>query len=181
MVGRLLWQDFTRRLAKLPRAFKAASAGVAFCWLQCLSAHAEAQLTVGWGEGTLPGWHGLFATNTGDGPIVIKSIELNDRPDCRLVYFDLAKSDLPDPRALARINFGWVTVVTTMRMFNLPIFFSQKKLAELPGAASSDPVLQVGESVGIGKHADCPTVVRATFDTDSGPIQIEFDPPFTPR
>ncbi|RWH69170.1 hypothetical protein [Mesorhizobium sp.] len=139
-------------------------------------AFADAELTMGWGEGTLPGWKGLFVMNTGDEPILIKSIELNGRSECQLLALDPAKNDLS---ALGKVDIGWVYMSATLALDNPHTLFLPEQLMTGSGAISYDVTVQVGESIGIMKHLDCPTVVRATIETDSGPIEIKFDKPYT--
>ncbi|MES0171901.1 hypothetical protein [Mesorhizobium sp. M0006] len=139
-------------------------------------AFADEELTMGWGEGTVPGWKGLFVMNTGDEPIVIKSIELNGRSDCQLVALDATKNDFS---TLAKADMVWFYVSAQVALGNPHTLFLPEQLMTASGAISYDVTVQVSESIAIAKHMTCPTVIRGTVATDSGPIEIEFDKPYT--
>lgn len=143
----------------------------------CSLSHAAGpQLSMSWGPGTLPGWRALFVTNMGDGPISIEWIELNGRKDCQSMALDTDKNDFSE---LAKIDPAWITAATIIALDTPHTMFVSDIALSSAGVAHSPVTLQVGDSVAISKHPNCPTVVRATIQTNAGPITIQFDRPFT--
>jgi hypothetical protein len=129
-----------------------------------------------------PRLDGMFVTNSGDKPLTVVRVQLNNRNDCQLKPYNLARIQREISLEQAVKEWGSAAI----NLFGLPKTEAGSVLIpELPpafqnlGISPEESQIKVGGKVAILNLTKCNSVAVATIDTDVGSISIKFKRPYT--
>jgi len=127
-------------------------------------------------------WEGMFVTNTGEKPLSVVGVQLNNRNNCRLKPYNLER--IQKLISLEQATKLWGSAA--INLFGLPKTVTGSVLIpELPanlqglGIAPEESQIKVGAKIVIVNLTKCDRVTVAKVDTDVGSVLIKLKRPYT--